>query len=102
MTHGAYISPIISTTKSGTPATSTCRRECTGLVALYFIEKLHVRHNVAASGANYVWFSCKIIRPSFTILHIHPSLPSALQLRVSFVLLNNQPPFLFVLHLFRP
>jgi hypothetical protein len=29
------------------------------------------------------------------------SLPSALQLRMSFGLLNNQPPFLSVLHLFR-
>jgi hypothetical protein len=30
-----------------------------------------------------------------------PSFPSALQLKVSFGLLNIQPPFLSILHLFR-
>jgi hypothetical protein len=34
-------------------------------------------------------------------LNLLPSFPSALQLRVSFGLLNNQPPFLSVLRLFR-
>jgi hypothetical protein len=46
------------------------------------------------------WFISKFTNiffffPSFL------SFPSALQLRVSFGLLNNQPPFLPVLHLFR-
>jgi hypothetical protein len=44
-------------------------------------------------------------RTVFTTISISvtsiPSFPSALQLRVSFGLLNTQPPFLSVLHLFR-
>jgi hypothetical protein len=70
MTHGAFINLIISTTESGTHAMPTCRGECTVLVMLYLLEEQHIRNSMAASGANYVGFSCNIFRHSFTILLI--------------------------------